>query len=429
MGPESAASVGWAFLNLEPESASVAPNTAGACPVPAATSALQRASAQPRSGVAQAMGKHFSPAEIDRMHALRASGSPVLEVQRLIAAARRRARKLGPSLTSVRRVLKGKTWKRSATETRGRRRLLTATNLRSADRARKELIAKAKGEAEVHWDDVVRASRIPHVHRTTLAKNMAAAGYGVGWRVPRLKPSRSEIGEVERKDICGKLRRRSVRYWLEEVDALIDCKDGALPLTVRGKSFLKKVKVRGHLRTKREGLKKHFTKPDKKKHRVNTGGHAKLCAAIIGGRVRVWQYLPRRWSGAAAADFYTRILAPALKKYRGEKRRYVILEDNDPTGFKSRKGIAAKRAAGIETVKFPKYSPDLNPLDYSLWEEVEARLAAQRAPARESAKAFKARLRAAALSIPMPVVQNMIKSIKSRAQSIYDNDGGHIPRD
>ena len=64
-------------------------------------------------------------------------------------------------------------------------------------------------------------------------------------------------------------------------------------------------------------------------------------------------------------------------------------------------------------MQFPKYSPDLNPLDYALWEEVEARLAAQPAPARESAKAFKARLRAAALSIPMAVVQNMLKSVKS----------------
>ena len=145
--------------------------------------------------------------------------------------------------------------------------------------------------------------------------------------------------------------------------------------------------------------------------------------------MRVWHYLPWRWSGEAAAAFYTRVLAPALKKYRGEKRRYLILEDNDPTGFKSTKGIAAKRAAGIETVEFPKYSPDLNPLDYALWEEVEARVAAQPEPARESAKAFKARLRAAALSIPTGVVQNMLKSVKTRAQSIYDHEGGHIPRD
>ena len=145
--------------------------------------------------------------------------------------------------------------------------------------------------------------------------------------------------------------------------------------------------------------------------------------------MRIWQYLPRTWSGAAAAAFYTDVLAPALKKFRGEKRRYLILEDNDPTGFKSNKGMAAKRAAGIDTVHFPKYSPDLNPLDFSLWEEVERRLASQAVPARESAAAFKARLRAAAKSIPQAVVENMLKAIKSRAQSIYENNGGHIARD
>ena len=162
---------------------------------------------------------------------------------------------------------------------------------------------------------------------------------------------------------------------------------------------------------------------------MNTGGNAHLCAGIIGGRVRIWHYLPRAWSGQAAADLYKDVVAPALKRYRGVEGRYLVLEDNDPIGFKSGKALAEKAAADIQTLQFPRYSPDLNPCDFSLWEEVQTRMAAQAAPRRETATGFKARLRQTAMSIPEPVIRSMLKSIKGRAQSIYDHDGGHIPQD
>ena len=375
------------------------------------------------------MGKHFTLAELDRMQSLRASAATPLEVHGRLTAARRRSRRTGPSLTAVRRALKGKSFKRGAIETRGRRRILSTANLRTAERVRKQLIAKADGEAEVHWDDIIRTSRIPHVHRTTLAKNMNAAGYGIGWRPPRLKPTRGQPDEAERKELCGKMRKLPLRFWLDEVDAFIDCKRWPLPLTVRGKSHLKRLRVRGHLRKKSEGLQKGFTKPDKKKHRMNTGGNAHLCAGIIGGRVRIWHYLPHTWNGRTAAALYKDVVAPALKRHRGVKGRYVVLEDNDPTGFKSGKAVAEKAAAHIETLQFPRYSPDLNPCDFSLWEEVETRMASQAAPRRETATSFKARLRKTAMSIPEPVIRGMLKSIKGRVQSIYDRGGGHIPQD
>ena len=114
------------------------------------------------------------------------------------------------------------------------------------------------------------------------------------------------------------------------------------------------------------------------KHRTNTGGVVSLCAGIISNRVRVWHYLPKTWNGEEAAQLYTKVLYPALKRNRGAKRSYTILEDNDPTGYKSTKGIMAKRACKITTVDFPTYSPDLNPCDFALWQEVEDRMGQQR---------------------------------------------------
>ena len=53
----------------------------------------------------------------------------------------------------------------------------------------------------------------------------------------------------------------------------------------------------------------------------------------------------------------------------------------------------------------------------------------QKAPARESVDAFKARLKRAAMSIPLAVVNKMLTSMVSRTQAVYEENGGHIPRD
>ena len=83
----------------------------------------------------------------------------------------------------------------------------------------------------------------------------------------------------------------------------------------------------------------------------------------------------------------------------------------------------------IEPLRFPTYSPELNPLDFAVWDEVERRMSEQKASAHESVHALKARLRRTALAIPAPVVTNMLCAIKRRSQSVYDHDGGNIPED
>ncbi len=59
---------------------------------------------------------------------------------------------------------------------------------------------------------------------------------------------------------------------------------------------------------------------------------------------QVWHYLPDRWSGAAASNLYRKVVVKALKKYRPHKTKYVLVEDNDPTGYKSAAGKQARLA-------------------------------------------------------------------------------------
>ena len=39
-------------------------------------------------------------------------------------------------------------------------------------------------------------------------------------------------------------------------------------------------------------------------------------------------------------------------------KSFQILEDNDPTGYKSNQAISAKRDLKINPIEFPRYSPD-----------------------------------------------------------------------
>ena len=105
------------------------------------------------------------------------------------------------------------------------------------------------------------------------------------------------------------------------------------------------------------------------------------------------------------------------------------MEDNDPTGYKSTRAKTAKVELGIVPIEFPAYSPDLNPLDFSLWSEVEARMAKGDLRLKETSAQYMGRLRRTALAIPEAVIRRMLADMKPRAESIYANDGGHIPRD
>ena len=68
-----------------------------------------------------------------------------------------------------------------------------------------------------------------------------------------------------------------------------------------------------------------------------------MACAIVKSKVRVWHYLPKRWRGEAASDFYKDVLIKALRRNHRGKTSFRILEDNDPTGYKSGRAVDAKR--------------------------------------------------------------------------------------
>lgn len=342
---------------------------------------------------------------------------------------RRKSKLAGPDLTTIRRFLKCKTHTENQAETRGRKRTYSRRSVLAMDKARKILIEKADGEEEVHWPHIQKKARAKEAHRTTIARSFIREGIPVGRRVPRQKPLRGPEHERERMDYCARMRKAKKGYFFDKVDMFIDNKTWKVPATVRSRKYLKTRRVRFHLRTPGEGLKPGFTKPSSKKHAMNTGGSLSLVAGISNCKVVVWSYIDGAWNGEVAAGVYRGPIFKALRRNRGQKARYHILEDNDPTGYKSTAAIHAKDELKITTETFPRYSPDLNPLDYFLWEEVEKRMKAGAPKRTETTEEFNVRLRKTAMAIPQRVIRAGISSLGRRIEACFKHNGGHIPRD
>ena len=329
-----------------------------------------------------------------------AGQEPPKELRRM---AQRRARRglAPPHATSVRRVLRGKTHTRAKTETRGCKPSLSPRVVQKMNRVRKGLVKKADNQREVRRGDVIRSSRAPKVHRVTALRSFRREGLDVQRRRPREKPDRTKAHAAERVEMCQALERRAATYFTNGVDMIIDNKKFDVPTTERARAYMNKTRVRGHLRTPGEGALPEFTRPGRKKNRMYTGGSASVCAGISNGRIVLWHYFPRMWNGQVPADLYAGPIFDALRKARGEKKQYLVLEDNDPTGYKSGKAVAAKARLHIKAMMFPRYSPDLNPLDYSLWHEIEQRMV-QRQPAKvETVEGYQKRLRLVALRLEL----------------------------
>ena len=132
----------------------------------------------------QAMVRHLSPKELDLVHRWQGDGLSVTKIHENILAARSKLRQSAPNLTTVRRALKGKTFKRGRVETRGRKTKLSARNLTALNTARIALIKKSGGKHEVHWEDIQKKARVQHVHRTTAARSMRAGGLRCALEAP-----------------------------------------------------------------------------------------------------------------------------------------------------------------------------------------------------------------------------------------------------
>ena len=332
------------------------------------------------------------------------------------------------NITAVRRFMRGKSHRRGKVETRGRKRVFTRRNVLAMDATRRKFIKDTRGTRRAKWQMCRARARLPEAHTSTVARAFAREGIHVKLRPSRGKPQRTAEHEQERKDICGKMRRWPVERFTDGIDLIIDNKRFDTPTTPAARDHLAKQKLHAQLRTRGEGLQKYFTKPRAGIHRKNVGGSVMVCAGISNCKIVLWVYC-KKWNAQVAVDTYKGPIMKALKKHRGVKTSYLIAEDNDPSGYKSGKAVAEKSRLGIRTIEWPRYSPELMPLDFSLWEHIAERMQDGAPAGRESVSAFKRRLRRVAMTTPVSVVRAAVAAMRTRATMIWAADGKDIARD
>ena len=384
-----------------------------------------------RAPSALVMTPHLSMAERDLLASWAGEKklSPV-EVHKKLVLHRAKKGAPAPNLTNVRKTLKGMTYKRSGVETRGRKRALTRADVVKMNKTRLKLIDDPKigGKREVHWDEVIEKAGM-NVSPSAVREAFQREGINVKWRRPREKPQKAPEHLAERTELCRRWRFLPNDHFVDGVDMIIDNKAWDYPADERSRTYLQRQKIRGHLRLPSEGLKPAFTKPNPKKHRINPGGSLMVCAGICNSRVAVWHYINAKWNGGVAAATYRDVIAPAMRRRRGVKQVYKVVEDNDPSGYKSNKAIAAKQALCIEAVQFPRYSPDLNPLDFFLWEDIRKRLEESAPRGKETKGAFQARLRSVAMATSPVLIRKALRNVKKRAAAVFHASGADIALD
>lgn len=270
------------------------------------------------------------------------------------------AKLLGRHKSSVCRALKAKKGKKPV----GKPRALTSDKVDQIEAKLKDLIMKADGRYEVTLAMLKRSARVSCSSRTI---QRALHERGIRFRAMRSKPRLTADDIKERFAFAKKYRGKSKAWWCQTLHMAIDLKSFPVYIDAKGRDHAARREVRGAYRKTGDGLAQGYVKPSKAL-RYNTGAQHVLIAAGFGlGKVRVWEDMGNKWSGEAASNLYAGPLLRALKRASPSKKRFLILEDNDPTGFKSQKGRGAKTECKINVLAIPPRSPDLNPCDYALW--------------------------------------------------------------
>lgn len=292
-------------------------------------------------------------------------------------------------------------------------------------KALERLQKKAKGTTEVTAAMVKEAARVQWGEKCI---REAFAQQGKSFRRLREKPILTEDDIIERDEFADEHKGKAATYWINKPHAKIDNKKYPLYLDHKARSYASRRSVRGAYRSGGQALETHLVKP-KATLKFPCQG-VMITGGVIAGRIRFWHITRGRWNATKAAEMY-RLLEKALKKaFPNHRGRWVILEDNDPAGYKSGLAKDTKAELKMDVMSLPPRSPDLNVLDYSLWAEVSKRMRAQEklfaANKKESAAEFEKRLRATALGVPRSVVEKALMDMRKRLVKIKKAKGGLI---
>ena len=179
----------------------------------------------------------------------------------------------------------------------------------------------------------------------TIAKAIRARD--IYFRKLRAKPTLTKQDIKDRVAFAASYAGRTSQWWNRAVHMHIDVKHFSIFLDGKGRRHIAQVGCRGAYRGLGERFAPGTVKPNPKVKYSSGVPGVKVLAGVGNGKVLLWQFIESRWSGQVAADMYKGPMLEALQNAYPRKRRFTVLEDNDPSGFKSSKGVAAKAEARV----------------------------------------------------------------------------------
>jgi len=105
------------------------------------------------------------------------------------------------------------------------------------------------------------------------------------------------------------------------------------------------------------------------------------------------------------------------------------VEDGDPKGYQSSKGINEKQVQKIKSWMLSPHTPGWMPLDCSLWAAIESRTFNKRKNENEPMASYKKRLSIAAKRLPKDLIVGCLRQMKGNIAKTLANEGGHAQRD
>lgn len=310
---------------------------------------------------------------------------------------------------------------------RGRKERLTKVQINLLVRTTRMLIQRAAAKKEVTLKMILRRTRLRVSERCA---RKAMQSRGIRFRKMRGKPLLTKDDVKERLAFAKKYRRKTKRWWQKAVHLYIDLKSWKVCPNAKSRALAAQREVRGAYRLPGEGLGEGYVVVPKDM-KQNTGARpARIAGGVGNGRVRLWHDVGKTWGGQDAADLYLGPVQSALRRGWPRKRKFLMLEDNDPTGFKSGVGIKAKKQAKISVLEIPKRSPDLSVMDYAIWKRISTLMRRQEKGWKETKKEtrdqFLERLHKTAKNLPAAFVNKAIGNMRERCQRLYKAKGHHF---
>ena len=209
------------------------------------------------------------------------------------------------------------------------------------------MTAAADAKCQVTLSMVLKACKL------TVSERVASDALherGLYFRPLREKPVRTEDDEKDRLAFGSKYSKEPAEFWEKNVDGYLDNKSFEWLPTHAARTHAVKRAAKGTYRKKGEGLAKGHVKPSKTL-KEKFGKRLQVSVAISSKKVLMCHVVEGAWNKEAACDMYSNSLAPALREAYPKKKAFTVLEDNDPTGYRSKAALEMKRTERIKTLR------------------------------------------------------------------------------